>query len=174
MWYQPREFKSASSGLVALTHILWPWVQVQTSPLKIPEYISSTNTFISKHSVSNKLSLHHVKLKKHHTENMLLHGNVLLLLLCSSRCICGKAVVLFVGCFHAVLMKSECFPSSSSLSLFAFLSIFLPSLSSSQASLNRCVWCMSVVSRPSWWTGSRARVYSLDPGKHKSASGNKS
>ena len=171
MWHQPREFKSAPRGFVVITHILWPWDLVQTSPLKITQYIYSIT---SKHNVSNKSPLQHVKLKKHHTENMLLHGNVLLLLLLLLRCICGKAVVLFVGCFHAVLMKSECFPSSSSLSLFAFLSIFLPSISSSQASLNRCVWCMCVVSRPSWWTGSRAPVYSLDPGKHKSASGTKS
>ena len=45
------------------------------------KYIYSTNTITSKHSASNKSPLHHVKLKKHHTENMLLHGNVLLLLL---------------------------------------------------------------------------------------------
>ena len=145
MWHQPREFKSAPRGFVAITHILRPWDLVQTSPLKITQYIYSIT---SKHNVSNKSPLHHVKLKKHLTENMLLHGNILLLLLLFLRCICGKAVVLFVGCFHAVLMKSKCFPSSSSLSLFAFFSIFLPSISSSQASLNRCVWCMCVVSRP--------------------------
>ena len=48
MWHQPREFKSAPRGFVVITHILWPWDLVQTSPLKITHiFIPSSASTVS-------------------------------------------------------------------------------------------------------------------------------
>ena len=54
MWHQPREFKSAPRGFVVIIHILWPWDLVQTSPLKITQYIYSIT---SKHNFFKQIAI---------------------------------------------------------------------------------------------------------------------